>query len=241
LVLLHVILYLRLPTGISPTLHSYLVQPLLWLVTAALAFWFWRRRGEGRLVPGDRWLLPLCALVGALQVGFYVVTGLFRGFGPSPYGSTLQLIALNLWFGAARLLGVELARWYLLTALAKRRAWLGLAAGFLLPWLFQTGLWAFEVLSSPQAALSLTARSLLPAAGENLLACYLALVGGPFAALIYRGVLALFAFLTPALPKLSVLTAALLGIGTPLIGWLLVSARAEQRRKAQAAPAEPVA
>jgi len=223
LVLLHIILYLRLPWFISPTLQSYLVQPLLWLATAALAFWLWRRRGAGSLLPASRWVLPLCALAGALQVAFYVLTGMMRGFGATPYGRTPALIALNLWFGAARLLGVELARWYLMVGLGGRRAWPGLAAGFLLPWLFQVGLWAFEGIGSAQAALSLACRSLLPAATENLLAMYLALWGGPLASLVYRGVLALFAFLSPGLPKLSALTAALLGIGAPLVGWLLIS------------------
>lgn len=223
LVLLHVILYLRLPWFVPAAVQSYLVQPLLWLATAALAFWLWRRHGEGGVLPAARWLLPLCALAGVLQVTFYVLTGVLRGFGATPYGRTPSLIAMNLWFGGARLLGVELARWCLLAGLAKRRAWPGLVAGFALPWLFQVGLWAFEAVGSPGAALSLVCRSLLPAAAENLLAVYLALMGGPFASLAYRGVLALYAFLSPALPKLSLLSAALLGAGAPLVGWLLVS------------------
>lgn len=223
LVALHAILYLRLPPFVSPTLQSYLVQPLLWLATAALAVWLWRRQGAGRLLPGGRWILPLCALAGVLQVGFYVLAGVLRGFGATPYGRTPSLIALNLWFGTSRLVGVELARWCLIAGLARRRGWLGLVAGWLLPWLFQVGLWAFEAIGSPGAALSLAGRSLLPAGAENLLAVYLALLGGPFASLTYRGMLALFAFLSPGLPKLSALSAALLGVGAPLVGWLLVS------------------
>jgi len=241
LVLLHAILYLRLPWFVSPTLQSYLVQPLLWLATAALAFWLWRRQSDGGLLLAGRWLLLLSVLAGALQVVFYVLTGVLRGFGATPYGRTPSLIAMNLWFGGARLLGVEFARWYLLCGLAKRRAWPGLVAGFALPWLFQVGLWAFESVGSPGAALSLVCRSLLPAAAENLLAIYLALMGGPFASLVYRGVLTLYAFLSPVLPKLSLLSAALVGAGAPLVGWLLVSSLAPYLYGPHARRPEPAA
>lgn len=223
LVALHADLYLRQPWFASAMVQSYLVQPLLWLATAVLAFWLWRRHGQGSLLPDGRWVLPLCALAGALQVTLFVLAGALRGFGPTPYGRTAALIGLNLWFGATRLAGVELARGCLIAGLAKRRAWWAVVAGFALPWLFQVGLWAFGAAGSPQAALSLVCRSLLPAAAENLLAIYLALWDGPFASLVYRGVLALFAFLSPGLPKLSVLTAPLLGVGAPLVGWLLVT------------------
>ena len=218
----------------SAEVQSYLVQPLLWLATAALSLWLWRRH-VGALLPAGPWPLGVGLVLGLMQLAFYVITGLVRGFGSTPYGRTPSLLALNLWFMAARLAGVELARAVLVCALDRRRAWLGLAAGWLLPWLFQVGLWAFGWVSSPASAFSLTARSLLPAATENALATYLVALGGPGASLTYRGVLALFAVLAPALPKLSALTAALLGICAPLVGWLVASEWVRHRR-AQALP-----
>lgn len=229
LICLHVILYLRLPRLDDPMVQAYLVQPLLWLATAGLVLWLWRRHARPGALSTSRRLVAICALAGALQLALYAAVGVLRGWGPSPYTHSLTYTALSLWYMAARLLGVELARWYLLTAMRQQRPRLGFAAAWLLPFLFQVGLWSLLRLDSPAAAASLGARSLLPAATENLLATFMVGLGGPAASLAYRGLLALFAILSPALPKLSLFTAALLAIAAPLIGWLFVSGVAEAR------------
>ncbi len=230
LVVLHVIIYLRLPVFESPMLQPYVAQPLLWVLTGALVIAL-RRGWAGALRSASGRLILICGLVGVLQLVTYVLVGVLRGFGPSPYVHTPAYIALNIWYAATRLIGVELARWHLISALGKRRARLGLVAGWLLPWLFQVGLWIFSSLDSPRAVLSVTARSFLPAATENLLATFMTATGGPLAALAYRGVLAAFSFLSPSLPMLNSLTATVLAIGAPLVGWIIVAEAAAATRR----------
>jgi len=216
------------PRQFPAPLWAYAAEPLLWLGCGLWASRAWRR--EKQLTPAlERQLLSAAAIAAVLQIALAIVGGAVDGFRASRHGSTAALL-LDGWRLAAQLVGLELVRWRLVALLRLRGAGLALAASTLLLGFAESRPWVVIRPGPGGAAIPLLGQHLLPAATESLLASYLALVGGPFASLAYRGTLAAFAWLSPVVPNLRWPTAALLAVGNPFLGWLIVSDRLEQDR-----------
>ena len=65
----------------------------------------------------------------------------------------------------------------------------------------------------------------MPNMSESLLATFFALLGGPVAAIAYRGVLLGFEWFSPILPSLSWVLVGFLGTVAPLVGFMIVEGR----------------
>lgn len=223
-----------LPQIAPADVNVYILQPLLWASLGALALALWRAEEGAAALPQDRWLTALAALVGLFQVTLFVLAGLLAGFGRSPYARQVHLVALNLWFVGTRLAGLELARWYLIRSLGRRSTFLGVALAWLALSVVSLPMAGFGQLREAETAFRFSGRLILPTAAENLLATYLALVGGPLPALAYRGTLAAYEWLSPILPNLQWTFTAFLDTIAPVLGLLIVRDLLSWRAGAQA-------
>jgi len=223
-----------LPQIAPADVNIYILQPLLWASLGALALALWRGEEGTTALPKDRWLTALAALVGLFQVTLFVLAGLLAGFGRSPYARQVHLVALNLWFVGTRLAGLELARWYLVKSLGRRSAFLGVALAWLALSVMSLPMAGFGQLRETETAFRFSGRLILPTAAENLLATYLALVGGPLPAFAYRGTLAAYEWISPILPNLQWTLTAFLGTIAPVLGLLIVRDLLSGRAGAQA-------
>ena len=70
--------------------------------------------------------------------------------------------------------------------------------------------------------MQLTGRFILPDISESLLATFLAFLGGPVAAIAYRGVLTVFEWYSPILPDLPWLATGFVGTAAAMLGFLIV-------------------
>lgn len=208
---------------LPPEFGLYVLQPLLWLGLAAAAI------ASGPALPSaSHASLATAGLAGAFQVSAMLIAGLLLGFSLSPYSQALPVLVLNLLYLGTRLLGLELTRWRLLAGLSTTRPASGLrlfarlASVWLIFWLASLPAGLLSALSETTSAFSLTGRVLLPAASESLLATYLAWVGGPWPALVYRATLCAFGWVSPILPNPTWPVTALLGTLAPLLALLAV-------------------
>ncbi len=207
----------------SADMQVYILQPLLWLSLTALALWLWRREFGAAGFPADRWLVAAAVVVGLFQVAVFVLFGLLLGFGASPYARSPHWMALNMWFVLSRLAGQEVARWYLVVSLGRRRAWVGAAVAWLLLWVAAVPVSTYgAVAEGGERAFAAVGKRMLPAAAEGLLATYLAVVGGPLPSIAYRGTLSAFEWLSPILPDLRWTAHAFAGTLAPVLGVLVV-------------------
>ncbi len=211
-----------LPQVAPADVNIYILQPLLWFSLGALALGLWRQEERTASLPKDRWLIALAGLVGLFQVTLFVLAGLLAGFGRSPYARQIHLVALNLWFVGTRLAGLELARWYLMKSVGRRFTFLGVVMAWLVLCVVSLPMASFGHLREMETAFRFSGRLLLPTAAENLLATYLALVGGPLPALAYRGTLAAYEWISPILPNLQWTFTAFVGTIAPVLGLLVV-------------------
>lgn len=208
----------------SVNLNIYLVQPLLWLSIAALVLKLLEMKPRELWDQTDRWHIKIAVLVGLFQVSMLVISGLLVGFGNSPYSHKLWLIALNIWYVTSRLVGMELARWFLLKAFKPRNQMLGIGLAWLCLTVANLPLTRFgsSSLENLEGVFRLVGNAVLPAASTNVLATYLAVSGGPLVSLAYVGMLAAFEWLSPILPNMEWTLNAFIGTVVPILAVLFV-------------------
>ncbi|MDD4238079.1 MAG: signal peptidase I [Desulfotomaculaceae bacterium] len=214
------ILLPRLSLGFAAT---YLVQPLTWL---ALSYFILRclprQKNLGKMSLRQP-LIKIAAGIALFQIYLYLVAGFFEVFGKSPNSFTAKGIAINLFFVAAGLIGMEVSRAWLINRRVRKEA-------TCLP-LFITLIYTVFGLSLNQVTrwgtsiedvTKFIGNTLLPLFSENLMASFLALWGGVVPALVYRGILQGYNWFCPLLPDLNWAMKALVGTVPPIIGLVVV-------------------
>jgi signal peptidase len=213
---------LGLSKAIGGFAGTYIVQPVLWLILGGAALLLPRYRTAAKLKDKAS-IIQLAFMVGFFQLVLLIVGGLFSNFGKSPYSFTPMSIATNLFFMASMLFGMELSRAWLVNSLSKKHAFLALAFVAILFTLLSFPLTQITGIRPEVESISFINSSLLPSLAENLLATFLALLGGPIPALIYRGILQAFWWFSPILPDLPWMFKGLIGTALPIVGLVVIN------------------
>jgi signal peptidase len=232
---IYCLINLGLPSlPINTFARTYVVQPILWglLAWAILVLPGYRSAGGLRL---KATIIRLALIIGFFQLALYVIGGLFSSFGKSPYSFTPTGILTNLVFVGSMLVGMELSRAWLINRLGRKHTLLALAFVAVLYTLLSIPLARITGLRPELASISYVNSTLLPALAENMLASFLALLGGPLAAIAYRGILQAFWWFCPILPDLPWAFKGLIGVVVPIVGLVVANAlRASRPRHRQA-------
>ena len=126
-------------------------------------------------------------------------------------------------------------RWLLVNSLSKKRAFLSLTFVAIIFTLLSIPLTQFTELRPDVESIGLINSSLLPSLAENLLATFLALLGGAIPALVYRGILQAFWWFSPVLPDLPWMFKGLIGTVLPIVGLVVIntlySPQAKRKRR----------
>ena len=222
----------RLP--IDSFVRAYVIQPILWGLLAWVILVLPRYRTAGGLKVKAA-IIQLALVIGFFHVLLYVIGGFFSSFGRSPYSFTPVGILINLVFVGAMLVGMELSRAWLINHLGKKHTLLALIFVAVLYTLLSIPLARITGLTMGLDSITYINSTVLPALAENLLASFLALLGGPLAAIAYRGILQAFWWFCPILPNLSWAFQGLIGTVVPIVGLVLAnSLRSSRRRPGQA-------
>lgn len=202
-------------------LGNYILPTLAWALIALYVVWLPRVRYKAkkrhrRLM---RWLAGMCAFIAVLGL---MIQGAMGGFGESPYDHSWKGILINVVTIGAALVATEMARAWLMNRCFKRRPALGfgvIAVFFsilgmpLNKWLnINWGLPFAQFIGS----------DFCPLIGQNVLTTYLAYLGGPVPAIIYRGALLAAERFSPVLPNANWASQTLLGLLVPVLGMILV-------------------
>jgi len=213
----YLLLNLLRPEG----LMAYFLPSACWGLLALLAL-------KACSLSGIRsWFNARISLVAASLSILYVLVllnlGFFTGFGRSPYSFALPSLLTNFLLVFSTLLGMELSRAYLVKSLGRRRPFLVLGLVTLLYAFLAIPVARLLILRNPLAVTKFLGTGFLPLLAENLLATYLAFLGGPVASLAYRTPLTAFWWFCPILPRLSWGLEALLGVMLPTLGFFSIN------------------
>ncbi|MDX1600562.1 MAG: signal peptidase I [Anaerolineales bacterium] len=196
-------------------------QPLLWTGLALFSIYIWHAQlhADLAITPGAA---GAALLIAGFQISLGLLAGIVLGFGGSPYAHTALAIAGNLLFVFTFIIGREWARACILVILGRHSTGLALIATTLLLTLTAIPGGRHGTLSSLPGALGFLGGFFLPAFAENLIASSLALLGGPWASVLYVSGLSLFEWLSPILPALDWPAQAFIGTVGPILGLLIL-------------------
>ncbi|WP_419823899.1 signal peptidase I [Anoxybacterium hadale] len=200
---------------VGTSLFIYVLKPLFWSGIALMIFLLPAQRYKSKLRVGH-FINSWSFIFAVVYICVQFLAGLVDGLGKSPYDHSLYGIAINIFSIGATLVGREFFRSYIIHSLTKRENY----RVFLSVSLFMT-LLAFPVekyldLQGSESIVKFLAQYFLPEFSKNFLTTYLVFLRGPISSLIFLGTLETFNWMSPILPNLQWITAASVGILTPV-------------------------
>ncbi len=173
------------------------------------------------------WFDKRVSIVAAMVAICYIVIimdiGLLVGFGNSPYSFTPLMITINAIMIGSTLLGMEFSRAAIVKGFGKGRPFMAIGLVSLLYTIMGISVFRLMSFSGPLEFTKFLGVGLLPLIAENILATYLALIGGPVASLSYRAPMMAFWWFSPILPNLSWSIEALVGVMTPAVAFFVIN------------------
>jgi signal peptidase len=217
--------------SIDAELRHFLLLPLLWTDIAIYSLWGWYS-GILERPKLNRLALAYAFIAGFLAVTGNLISGWLWGVGNSPYNHNFPTLLGYLFYISSILVGLEAARAYLLIRWKKASPLLA----------FLLIVFLFAVLATPagviyQLRFSATSldsiwKTIIPNLSQSLLLTYMAWIGGPWMAIIYRLFPLYFEWLSPILPDLNLFQNAFINTLLP-IGILtlinMVASQSEER------------
>ena len=199
---------------------NYGMPLLAWGLTIAFILWLpqVRHHGKFRFRRLLGWLAFMSLLITVLGMMFL---GAISGFGKSPYDRSLLGILINIVSLGIALIGTELARaWLVNRHFARSLYWE--YRYWLLSLPFTHSLEQINQYFYRALGVKFIGSELLPTLAQNFLTTYLAFLGGPLPAIIYRGGLLAVERLSPVLPLSNWVGQTLFGVLAPVLGMILV-------------------
>ncbi|MGE5544383.1 MAG: signal peptidase I [Bacillota bacterium] len=206
---------------IKGLLGNYGLPFIVWLLLTAFTLWLPRVRSRSKLRHRKLtlWLALMCLLISVLAT---LLQGAISGFGRSPYDHSLLGIVINVAVLGAGITGIELSRAWFMNRRFNNRPYMGIPLLSLFFTLFYFPWNRFTGISTMLNAVTFLGSEFLPALAQNLLCTYLAFLGGPLPAMLYRGGLTAAERLSPTLPLNNWVSQTLVGILAPVLGMILV-------------------
>ena len=212
--------YIILNTLHPGGLMAYVLPSVCWGFLALVAL----KASFGRI---RSWFNAHVSIAAASVAICYVMIlmniGIFSGFGRSPYSFTPIGLMINATLVLTTLLGMEFSRGCIVKTFGRGRPFMTIGLVTLLYSFLSMSMFRLMGLNDPLGVTKFLGVELLPVIAENLLATYLAFVGGPVASLAYRGPITVFWWFCPILPHLSWGVEALLGVMVPTVGFFAIN------------------
>ena len=196
-----------------PTLAWGLIIAVVWWLPAVPP------QGKLRLKRLLYWLALMCVFIALFGM---IIQGAIHQFGKSPYDRSLIGILINTVTMGTALMASEMSRAWLLNRHFARRPLLGIGLVSLAFGLLSISANTFARLTPGKPLVEFLGQELGPALGESVLSSYLAWLGGPLPAFIYRGGLGALEHFSPILPNSEWISQSLLGFLAPVLGIIMV-------------------
>lgn len=218
---IYLLVNFRLPRVQTGSANIYLAQPITWSSLSILAYLGWRFGLQYRPRMKFR-LVGMGILSGVFQIALFVIAGLLLGFGHSPYSHQFLHMLGNLFYLSTMLVAVEISRAYLVNIFSLGNRTLAVVTTSLLLACLSIPFAKYTSVVDAPSLFKFYGVTFLPAVSENLLASFLALLGGPAASIAYRAMLQAFEWLSPILPNVPWTVTAFLGTLAPAFGLIVI-------------------
>ncbi|HOJ10149.1 MAG TPA: signal peptidase I [Clostridiales bacterium] len=207
---------LPIASFIGYNLYNNYLKPALWL-GIALTIWKLPRIRYSAKLRFRQGLILWAFSFAVIYIFISIGAGLIDGFGKSPYNHSFKGMLTNIFVIGSALIGCETLRSYVVNSMTHKKVnyFVFLLISILITICnFSTNI--FTGLKGIKDIVVFFAQFFAPEFSHNLMATYLAFLGGTIPAITYTGILQAFHWLSPVLPNLKWITTALIGILCPV-------------------------
>ncbi len=202
--------------------NRYYIIYLIWFLYITIIAYIAKNEGFNILSWRTRYnIILFAAIIGFLQVSIYFVSGLFYGFGLSPYVHSISGYIVNTLFFIPPLMSRELFRSYIF----KKSSRANVPCRFILYSIF-LGLislplsnYRFLFSGMDKYILEFLGSQLVPNLVSSMFASYMVILGGPIASILYYLIITSITWYMPILPDLNWPVSSLINVAVSLIGF----------------------
>jgi len=199
----------------------FLAHAAVW-ATIIAAILFISKHETTNLWKIDRKALQLAITVAALQIFLLVFISFFLGFGLNPTTWTPTALAIYFPYLLVPLLARQLALAYLAKTATRQKQTLTLLSVSIMITLTATPLLSYAAMDTSVSIAEFLIRTFIPTLATNILAAYLAHLGGLPASLTYIAIPAFFSWFSPILPNPPWQSQAMIIVAATTIGFLFL-------------------
>ena len=204
----------------------FLANIALW-AAVIVATLFLAKKYSIKMWRTDKTTLQLTAIIATFQLFLAVFVSFFMGFGENSITWTPRALTIYFPFLLTPLLGIELSRAYLTTPINRRKPTLTLLLISLFYTLIAVSIPKYTSLNTPLATSEFLIKTLIPTLAINLLATYLAFLGGFPTNLTYMAIPAFFTWFSPILPNPPWAAQSIITVIAATIGFLVLDQAAK--------------
>jgi signal peptidase len=206
---------------IDSSITTYVVRPMMWIGLAMLVWKMPKLRPKAKL--RHKGFLNLWAFnFGVIYVLIMIAVGAIMGLGKSPYSHSVKGILTNILIFGSPLVAKELTRSYIIGNTKEKYKGAAVFITAILMAFIQMNINMYTKLGALKPAAEFMGSFGLPNFSTSLMSSYLAYLGGPVPALIYKGIIEGFEFFSPVLPDLKWIIKALVGTLVPVFSFMTI-------------------
>lgn len=205
----------KIISHMNSTFYNHFLKPCLWFGLAYFIGHLPEIRPKSKLRNRSfiNWWAVNFAII---LVAALVMGGIIDGFGKSPYNHSISGTILNIVLITSILIGRERVRSYLVNSLTGCENYFIFVTIALFMTFTGISFNRFANIHGTENIIKFTAQYLAPEFSQNLFAVYLSYLGGPLSSGIYIGTIQAVSWLSPILPNMKWITAALVGVLCPV-------------------------
>lgn len=195
--------------------YTYIIKPIIWFCITIIVYKMPNLKSKSK-IKHRKSIYLWAGYFGLLYICITVFAGFFDGLGKSPYSHTIQGIITNLIFVGSALIGREFIRSYLVNSFTQKENYLVFIIIALLMTITNLSINKYIEVKSLQDIVKFMAQYFVPEISNSIFATYLVYLGGPWASIVYLGIIQGFQWFSPILPNLKWIITALIGCLIPV-------------------------
>jgi len=220
IIVVYFLLSLKVLTPGDIPLFNAVVNPIIWIAIALVAYYL--ARNDNLRIKNEHDKVQSILIVMIVYIIFYFGIGLFSGFQKTPYSKEILDILKNVWAFGGIFVFEEITRNAIIRMNSKK--WWNLVIVTILFILlhinFASLIASYESL---QSGFTYTSSIVLPIIASNILLTYLSYVGGIKLPIIYQVVVNIPPFIVPIIPDLNWFITSVIGVTLPLIVYVYLN------------------
>lgn len=197
----------------------YLIKPFIWAFTAFVIYKFPKYRPEAKR-KYKKFLREWVIYLAFMYIAFEIFGGFIHGFGKSPYSLTPLGFLENYVLLFGTLIGKETARAYIVNSGSKKSVYTRMVCAAIIFTLINIPLYRALQLRQSLEIVQFIAEEVLPDICISIMATYLVYLGGSQLSIIYIGIIQGVQYISPILPNLKWITAAIIGGLCPIFSMM---------------------